>query len=483
MRAGLQIQLIISKRLPITAGEVLRLSFDLISFANASNARYAINPVTGEIVGPYGAAVLAEIPVAGRRCLVLRGAANAFTDLGQQYSEGYVLALASLGDGIALAGTGPNGKILRSTNHGATWTDLGQQYSEAYILALASLGDGIALAGTRLNGKILRSTNHGATWTDLGQQYSQNYIFALASLGDGIALAGTCPNGKILRSTNHGATWTDLGQQYSQTDVRALASLGDGIALAGTSPNGKILRSTNHGATWTDLGQQYSQTDILALASLGGGIALAGTGTSGKILRSTNHGATWTDLGQQYSEAYIFALGSLGGGIALAGTHSGGKILRSKNNSYSQFKDQAFYTTAVVPVAFRNRVLSLRIPEYSSAELALCTPGSKRYLFRYADSGANAFGVYLLSTDQKLYAEVNGVNVAATATACTWSAYQQICARVDRAAGTVALTGMTTGDDALSFTPPAVSNGNLYLGMDDNEANQFEGFCAEPELW
>lgn len=311
MRAGLQIQLIISKRLPITAGEVLRLSFDLISFANASNARYAINPVTGEIVGPYGAAVLAEIPVAGRRCLVLRGAANAFTDLGQQYSEGYVLALASLGDGIA---------------------------------------------------------------------------------------------------------------------------------LAGTSPNGKILRSTNHGATWTDLGQQYSQTDILALASLGGG-------------------------------------------IALAGTHSGGKILRSKNNSYSQFKDQAFYTTAVVPVAFRNRVLSLRIPEYSSAELALCTPGSKRYLFRYADSGANAFGVYLLSTDQKLYAEVNGVNVAATATACTWSAYQQICARVDRAAGTVALTGMTTGDDALSFTPPAVSNGNLYLGMDDNEANQFEGFCAEPELW
>jgi len=37
-----------------------------------------------------------------------------FKDLGQQFSQTYILSLASLGSGIVLAGTYPNGKILRS---------------------------------------------------------------------------------------------------------------------------------------------------------------------------------------------------------------------------------------------------------------------------------------------------------------------------------------------------------------------------------
>ena len=210
-----------------------------------------------------------------------------WTDLGTQFSQSYILSLASLGSGIALAGTCPDGKILRSTNSGATWTDLGTQFSPTQILSLASLGGGIVLAGTATDGKILRSTDSGATWTDLGTQFSQTYISILASLGGGIALAGTYPNGKILRSTHSGATWTDLGTQFSQTHIYSLASLGGGIALAGTYPDGKILRSTDSGATWTDLGTQFSQTQILSLASLGGGIVLAGTYPNGKILRST----------------------------------------------------------------------------------------------------------------------------------------------------------------------------------------------------
>jgi hypothetical protein len=112
-------------------------------------------------------------------------------------------------------------------------------------LSLAHLGNGICLAGTSGGGKILRSTDYGATWSDLGQQFSQTQIYSFAHLGNGICLAGTGTGGKVLRSTDYGATWTDLGTQFSQTEIYSLAYLGNGICLAGTGGGGKILRSTN----------------------------------------------------------------------------------------------------------------------------------------------------------------------------------------------------------------------------------------------
>ena len=128
-------------------------------------------------------------------------------------------------------------------NPSYNWSDLGRQFSQTDIYSLAYLGNGICLAGTATLGKILRSTDYGATWSDLGQQFSQTYILSLAYLGNGICLAGTATLGKILRSTDYGATWSDLGQQFSQTHILSLAYLGNGICLAGTYPLGKILRS------------------------------------------------------------------------------------------------------------------------------------------------------------------------------------------------------------------------------------------------
>jgi len=127
-----------------------------------------------------------------------------------------------------------------------TWSDLGQQFAQSHIYSLAYLDSGIALAGTATTGKILRSTDYGASWSDLGQQFAQTEIWSLAYLDSGIALAGTYPGGKILRSTDYGASWSDLGQQFAQSHIRSLAYLENGIALAGTYPGGKILRSTKH---------------------------------------------------------------------------------------------------------------------------------------------------------------------------------------------------------------------------------------------
>ena len=126
---------------------------------------------------------------------------------------------------------------------GLVWLDLGQQFGQSQIMSLAYLESGIALAGTIPSGKILRSVDYGSSWSDLGQQFGQGQILSLAYLDNGICLAGTYPGGKILRSVDYGSSWSDLGQQFGQSYIFSLAYLRSGIALAGTDPGGKILRS------------------------------------------------------------------------------------------------------------------------------------------------------------------------------------------------------------------------------------------------
>src|SRR4030042_707170 len=145
---------------------------NVLTCANASE-RYVRRPTDGDLFGPFAAGIPVRIPIYGRSYLHSLGAVSAFADLGQQYSQTYIYSLRYLENGIVVAGTGASGKILRSTNYGATWTDLGQQYSQTYILSLCYLENGIVLAGTGASGKILRSTDYGATWTDLGHEKPQ----------------------------------------------------------------------------------------------------------------------------------------------------------------------------------------------------------------------------------------------------------------------------------------------------------------------
>ncbi|MFA5386715.1 MAG: hypothetical protein WC297_03560 [Candidatus Paceibacterota bacterium] len=258
-----------------------------------------------------------------------------WTSLGQQFSQTYVLYLANIGNGIVLAGTYPDGLILRSTDYGLSWSNLGQQFGQSYIYSLANIGNGIVLAGTSPGGLILRSNDYGLTWSNLGQQFSQSLISSLANIGNGIVLAGTGPSGLILHSTDYGLTWSNLGQQFSQSYIYSLANIGNGIVLAGTSPGGLILRSTDYGLSWSNLGQQFLQSEILSIINISDGIVLAGTYPSGLILRSTDYGLSWSNLGQQFGRSYIYSLANIGNGIVLAGTYPDGLILRSTDYGLS----------------------------------------------------------------------------------------------------------------------------------------------------
>ena len=178
-------------------------------------------------------------------------------------SEYHILSLVYLSGGIVLAGTYPNGKILRSTDYGLTWTNIGQLGVAESVLGLTYL-DGVAVAGTSPGGKIYRSVDYGETWTDKGQLGAEEYVNALISFGEDIVLAGTSPGGKIYRSVDNGLTWADKGQLGAETSIYSLAHVSS-VVLAGTSPGGKIFRSIDYGLTWSDEGQLGTTTEVLSL--------------------------------------------------------------------------------------------------------------------------------------------------------------------------------------------------------------------------
>lgn len=234
-----------------------------------------------------------------------------------------------IADGVHLLGSGNQGHIIRSADYGDNWSDLGQQFSQTFILSACYCGNGICLAGTSTGGKVLRSTDYGATWSDLGQQGGAQSIYGLTYLGNGICLAGTGNNGHIIRSTDYGATWSDLGQLGSEIQIACIANCGSGVLVCGTASGGYVYRSTDYGATWGSVGQPGSDVQVLSLLYIGNGIVIGGTLSSGKIIRSTDYGATWSDLGQQFSQAAIRSLAYLGWGVVFAGTNAGGLLLRS----------------------------------------------------------------------------------------------------------------------------------------------------------
>jgi len=141
-----------------------------------------------------------------------------------------ILALASLGNGVVLAGTETGGKILCSIDSGATWADLGQQFSETRIYALASLGNGVVLAGTGLGGKILRSTDlstplavkTGRYQASAAQTHPVLYVCPLVSSGIAELAGNVSRESRITFLVTGGCTGTDRDATW--TDAQNLAA-------------------------------------------------------------------------------------------------------------------------------------------------------------------------------------------------------------------------------------------------------------------
>ena len=189
---------------------------------------------------------------------------------------------------------GDKGKILRTTDKGATWTapvvptvqNLRSVFFSAFN-AIFAVGD---------SGTVVKSSNAGAAWQARIVPepyrpltfYSVNFVGALGWI--------TGENGSIIASTNGGLQWLPETSNVMAT-LRAgfFPPPGSLDFPAGTGwivgDSGYILKTTNNGARWDkeQSGVQASLNSAVFADSLHGWVF----GDGGVILHTTNGGDSW----------------------------------------------------------------------------------------------------------------------------------------------------------------------------------------------
>ena len=245
-------------------------------------------------------------------------------------------------DGVFLAGTGVEGRILRSIDGGKNWTDLGTQAGQNRIFSISVRGSSVACAGTGPDGYILRSSDAGATWSKI-KETGQNWARAVKYLHDYVWVVGTYNACKIFRSPDNGENWSEVSIPAGETGIFCFEKADDpDIVLAGTYPNAHIFRSVDNGLSWTDLGSMLPPSEAdqwcHTIKNMGGGVILAGfagnIGVDSRIMKSEDNGLTWNVL-EIFPDLYgIFRIEKLEENIVLACASTGdiSHLLRSKDN-------------------------------------------------------------------------------------------------------------------------------------------------------
>lgn len=161
--------------------------------------------------------------------------------------------VASSADGKNLAMAERFGKIYTSTNFGVTWS---AGASEGGFNSVASSADGSVLLAVQANGnssiegptvqpgrtgKLLVSTNAGATWT---QRATRSWWRGAAVSADGNRLVGAVDVGQIFVSTSNRSSYGSTGSiTGGQTNELTLRYMGDGLFdVTSASGTGYVTR-------------------------------------------------------------------------------------------------------------------------------------------------------------------------------------------------------------------------------------------------
>jgi photosystem II stability/assembly factor-like uncharacterized protein len=154
-------------------------------------------------------------------------------------------------DGEMFINGGPY-KVSRSTNLGETWlkADSGIQENSA-ISFLLSTASGALLAAfnqSPFDGRLYRSSNHGATWSVITTKLFGQLKLAVDSAGVILAANGQ----SLIRSFDDGLSWTDPDTVIIDGPISSLAISPAGEVFIATTFN-NLYRSTNGGTIWEKL--------------------------------------------------------------------------------------------------------------------------------------------------------------------------------------------------------------------------------------
>ena len=220
---------------------------------------------------------------------------------------------------VGLAGTQAKGSV------GWNWTYSDDPLASEEFKHLVAL-DGITVASTD-SGKILRSTDHGATWTETNS--ASGHIDYLRSNGDPSnplfliqKVGNTAPLTFSWETSSDGETWTPVTGLFGSNNLPPGAG---GRFFRYTS--GRDLYSSTDGITW-DLFYDYSfpGTAFYYVARHAGLWIVYGDG--GRIETSPD-GVTWTPRTSTTSASFTGAKAALDGALYLATQDR--EILRSQD--------------------------------------------------------------------------------------------------------------------------------------------------------
>jgi photosystem II stability/assembly factor-like uncharacterized protein len=258
-----------------------------------------------------------------------------------QVAGGQALFGVSFTDARTGTAVGDSGTILRTTDGGATW----KVRSSGTTLPLRGVTFTDANTGTvvGLNGTILRTTDGGATWIKQSSGLNNGSLVSVSFMdaNTGVVVG----DDTVLRTTDGGAVWTltrfnTAGSPFPSSSPGVVPVISQplrGVSLVNAQAGfavgatGTILRTIDGGATWTKL----NRSAIAPSTSLNG-VAFTdprtGTvvGSDGTILRTTEGGATWTS---QWPAAFYTFYGvfftDANTGTVVGANANSGRILRT----------------------------------------------------------------------------------------------------------------------------------------------------------
>lgn len=208
--------------------------------------------------------------------------------------------------------------IYKSIDKAATWTMILSNMSVRDIDVSGSSQGVIFASGVSSgNGKIIKTSDGGATWIDLYTEPNKsNPVIGVAvSKINEKNVYAVLSSGEFIRSTDSGATWTNL-YKFDDAPVKLITDKSSGVYVL-TGKRG-LFYSSNSGSSWSALTSSLTTNFIQSLGNnnLSVGAFYDFTLDSRQssviylvtdigLLRSVNNGANWALIKLPYKTAAL----------------------------------------------------------------------------------------------------------------------------------------------------------------------------------
>ena len=177
-----------------------------------------------------------------------------------------------------------NGRLMKSTDSGATFSATNLSSTQVVALAFQPGNDGVVFAGT-LDQGLLKSSDSGVTWTALIARPVEG--FAIDPIDPDIILANA-PG--PMRTIDGGTNWQPVAIMGTFTSI-TFDPFHSGVVYAAATPNLNPLQSTDSGATFSAFNVPHGVEEVFPDPMQAG--RLIGGGNAG-LFQSTDGGTTWT---------------------------------------------------------------------------------------------------------------------------------------------------------------------------------------------